>query len=714
MKKITTTLLLAFLALGALAQIPNDYLWRFEFDKKSLINYAPGAAEDLTVNADAEIDNATDRFGKANKALYVGNTILGTTTTVRGTNITNQTLSIWIQKDTLNDGVTEILNMFNTGNRPSGMRIKFSKDNVNGTRIGYDISNAIGNDGDAYIDGSSLIDGKWHLLVWQVNYNSTSGEATFKLEIDNSLDAGLTETLTVGSSWNYINGGRLGITPNQVYQGNLDDIRYYTRALSTSEKTSLFTETPQKIVYVDADATGDETGADWANAYSDLQDAFNHAYLGSEIWVADGTYIRDRKGGTERNYVFVWQYDSLKVYGGFDGSETSIDQRDWDANPTILSGNYDLTPASNDNALAVLIGPILPGTFGYIDGIKITEASANTSGEFGVTGGAIYFGDFGSTHFKNIEIYNNYSSFGNIGGYIYTENLNVTLENVHIHDNRGLASTAFLFRVKTGNPSLNLKWINCLIENNECSGGRNNYGNYGDFLSDGGDFKVDIINCTMANNTSKKVSTSGKGNLRVAGTAVDLNIYNSILFGNSNPQDVFENPTGISSVAIFNSVLSGNNSFPASWTQTDTITIDPLFTDTAARDFTLTASSPAVNAGTLSIPGFSFPTTDFAGNPRNLSKSIDIGCYEFQGNASVKRQAQKAITVYPNPATNTLNIVQGTDRYTAAHILDVTGKVLHSFEGYTTRIDITTLPTGVYILQLEGAESNGFARFIKN
>lgn len=50
---------------------------------------------------------------------------------------------------------------------------------------------------------------------------------------------------------------------------------------------------------------------------------------------------------------------------------------------------------------------------------------------------------------------------------------------------------------------------------------------------------------------------------------------------------------------------------------------DPLFTDTANRDFTLQAGSPAINAGV--DVGL---TTDILGNP--IVGAPDIGCYEYQ------------------------------------------------------------------------------------
>ena len=93
----------------------------------------------------------------------------------------------------------------------------------------------------------------------------------------------------------------------------------------------------ESIIYVDADAgDGEETGASWNDAYTDLQDALAVAGASDQIWVAEGTYVPT---STEDRAISFVINNGVKVYGGFVGNETAVWQRDIDENKTILSGN---------------------------------------------------------------------------------------------------------------------------------------------------------------------------------------------------------------------------------------------------------------------------------------------------------------------------------------------------------------------------------------
>lgn len=99
--------------------------------------------------------------------------------------------------------------------------------------------------------------------------------------------------------------------------------------------------TTQCILYVDADATGADDGSSWTDAYSKLQDALDDAVADDEIWVAEGTYYPDQGASVmaddrEASFVLV---DGLRIYGGFDGTETARTGRDPENNVTILSGD---------------------------------------------------------------------------------------------------------------------------------------------------------------------------------------------------------------------------------------------------------------------------------------------------------------------------------------------------------------------------------------
>jgi hypothetical protein len=93
-------------------------------------------------------------------------------------------------------------------------------------------------------------------------------------------------------------------------------------------------------LYVDPAAAGDRLGDDWANARHDLQTALSIAERSGgavqEIWVAAGIYTPAPAPYRARPFQMV---SGVAIYGGFAGTEQSLAERDWRANPTILSGD---------------------------------------------------------------------------------------------------------------------------------------------------------------------------------------------------------------------------------------------------------------------------------------------------------------------------------------------------------------------------------------
>ena len=99
---------------------------------------------------------------------------------------------------------------------------------------------------------------------------------------------------------------------------------------------------PFSRLFVDKDAAGGNTGESWGNAYADLQDALDAAAGAEgaiEIWVAEGTYTPDRATG-DRTASFHLR-DGELLYGGFEGTETALEERNPAIHPTILSGDLE-------------------------------------------------------------------------------------------------------------------------------------------------------------------------------------------------------------------------------------------------------------------------------------------------------------------------------------------------------------------------------------
>lgn len=115
-------------------------------------------------------------------------------------------------------------------------------------------------------------------------------------------------------------------------------------------------------------------GDTWANACA-LQTALTNAVSGDEIWVTAGTYKPTT--GTDRNATFQLK-NGVALYGGFAGSETARDQRDWVSYPVILSGELGVLGYNYDNTYHIVTGASGATPDGSIlDGFTISDGYAN-------------------------------------------------------------------------------------------------------------------------------------------------------------------------------------------------------------------------------------------------------------------------------------------------------------------------------------------------
>jgi hypothetical protein len=130
----------------------------------------------------------------------------------------------------------------------------------------------------------------------------------------------------------------------------------------------------RRILHVKSGAGG--SGANWSDALGDLQAALRLARPDDEIWVAAGIY-RPTKG-EDRQATFAIP-DSVRLFGGFAGIETSLNQRNMEKYPSILSGEIG-RPGKEDNVYSVVTTCGVSAAT-LLDGFIITGGAANATGE---------------------------------------------------------------------------------------------------------------------------------------------------------------------------------------------------------------------------------------------------------------------------------------------------------------------------------------------
>lgn len=434
---------------------------------------------------------------------------------------------------------------------------------------------------------------------------------------------------------------------------------------------SLFSQ--NLLYYVDADATGNNDGTTWADAFTSLKEAVDTANAQfptgiAEIWVAEGTYKP-----VNQTTPFTLQRN-IHIYGGFDGTEFNLEDRDFRNNLTIIDGDLNGDDNSNitvneatrsDNAYNLFK---IEGVFVILDGLVLQGAngSDNQSGSRWFYDGSAIFYDFDAYNgeVRNCVIRNN-SAIGSISfswaGADIAGNYGAGIFRGNEFYNNYSGGTLFRFTcyssANVGNaPNHTTSFQNNLIHSNTISawttGGLTSIMyldavNFGSNNYSGLNYFQDVSQNTFADNTlpannssvirhvqrtSSPSSALGSQYLFITDNIFSQNggvttlFWDSLLHDKKNAQAVFwrnliEDGDSIlaADLGSFSPSVFGNIYGEA-----------PGFTDRAIGDYTIIGCDKPGNdrGGSWLI---SSPTaTDFYGNPRVVGTGSDIGHAEVQ------------------------------------------------------------------------------------
>lgn len=366
-------------------------------------------------------------------------------------------------------------------------------------------------------------------------------------------------------------------------------------------------------------------GSGWADALGNLSAALNIAYSCAgitEIWVKKGIYkpsgypYNANLTGPRHNAFYL--INNVTIYGGFDGNEVTLGQRDPGANQTILSGDIGNASDISDNTYHVLVS-VSNNATARLDGFIVRDGNANGTGlEPNVSGvGAMAYG----------------------GGGILVHTSSPVISNCVFAGNNGWNGAGIYVFASSANPLI----TNCIIHGNSST-------DIGGGIFNGFNSGATIQNCTIAGNSSVGQG-AGMYNFLLGQPTVS----NTLIWGNTGaaPAGIHNNS---STPTVLYSLVQGG------YAGTGVVDQDPVLANQAdpagADGKWMTADdglkplpcSPAVNRGVnvLVTAG-----ADILGLPRIFDVTVDIGAFELASYRDGTSLAQ-----HGDAATN--NVVGGT------------------------------------------------------
>ncbi len=403
--------------------------------------------------------------------------------------------------------------------------------------------------------------------------------------------------------------------------------------LTLSGDTQVTAVFEENVVRVDAASTAaDPDGRSWDAAYPDLQSAADAAResLGGEVWARAGVYTGLLKGAV------VSMREGVVLYGGFAGDESSPDQRDWKANPSVIDGEGARRAVLGANHAALDGFTVTRGACHYLD-----NPSDWTSGYGGgmlaldlsqlvvncrfrensayYSGGGIY-SNGGSLRLFACEIERNTSRY--MGGGLYGSGCAVEADNCSFTDNRTSADGGGLYLIGNGTDGPS-RLTGCVFSENMAGGsGGGALFRYGTttlvncvFTRNSAEYSAGFsasfgsttaVNCLVAGNTAS---------VRIGGLWGDYALKNCIVWGNTAPQNPeIDTEHGSVTYSCVGGGVEGEGNISA----------DPLLLDTSYGSPRLRAGSPCIDTGTAD----GAPEADLLGVPRPQGAGVDMGPYE--------------------------------------------------------------------------------------
>ncbi|MHC4641230.1 MAG: right-handed parallel beta-helix repeat-containing protein [Planctomycetota bacterium] len=408
---------------------------------------------------------------------------------------------------------------------------------------------------------------------------------------------------------------------------------FFTSYVTAAEQDD---DSVPSVLHVDYRAQGNNSGADWANAFTELRDAMNVAFEYSDveqIKVSQGTYKPAPPSGSSfESFVLV---SGVIVQGGYAGLGAPIPNvRDLDAYETVLSADLkgdDVAgisdPSWDENSRHVLVGSNTDANT-VLDGFTIKHGNASSSSHD--RGGGMY-NSSGDPTLINCRFIENFASRLGGGMFNYYDS-SLTMNNCtfigNSADNGGgayLQGNAMVINCSfTANTSYQgggaahnsgaITFLNCIF-----SGNSNDEDDTGGGLNSGGGTQT-LFNCTFSGNV---------GAIKIYDES-HLIMQNCIVaYDRGQMYLEAENPVEIDYCCIPDWVIQdygGTGNFDA-----DPFLVDPDGDDdifgTEDDDLRLLSYSPCIDAGDPNyVPGPE--ETDLDGNPRIRGDAVDMGAYE--------------------------------------------------------------------------------------